>query len=219
MLDECRGEKFEEVLARFAMVVLRKSTMGRKQGREMHEQTADTAVPLIIGYRSALLQNLQRRKDLEAKAAAFSEQLAHVRINVDTQLEEFHSPFTTESGASESLTANELDTLHEEVDLAFASDRRWATFIFEGTPRPSSETLKQEVPAWPFHDSVNTIDPEIAKADNKQEVVNEPVRELQALIAQHEQRLQQMTRLHDSLLPADTTRATEPKQIERTAAS
>ncbi|EXJ58485.1 hypothetical protein A1O7_05911 [Cladophialophora yegresii CBS 114405] len=216
MLDECKGEKFEEVLARFAMVVLKKTRFPRDQERitrERHvnvsEQDVGTLVPLIMAHRASLQRSLKARQDLRDKATAFSERLAQLQQEILPELQDLPA----ESDSVEVLPAREYELLRQQVDLAFATDRRWARYVFEGTAgQVSAASMQKRLPEWPFDDPGPDLDLRaVMPKDNSssdgaitgpEEDVDEPMRELQLLMSQNEDRLAHLTRLQGSLLPS-----------------
>lgn len=203
MLDECKGEKFDEVLARFAMVVLRKMVQKEKQrdgSVTREEQDADKLVPLILAQRASIQRTLRSRKELIEKASACSEQLAQLREDTAIAIHDIQSqPLSGDGTATEpGVSPEELDTLRDQVDLAFAFDRRWARHIFEGPSNTPDAALKtKQMPEWPFDDSMSQ--PIREQAPSPEEDSNDTMNNLQHLISKHRVRLQQLNLLRDSL--------------------
>ncbi|KIW66999.1 hypothetical protein PV04_06277 [Phialophora macrospora] len=234
MLDECKGDKFEEVLAKFAMVVLKKTLAGGSQGRStrdpsghvnVNEQDARTLVPLIMAHRASLQASLRERQDLKAKAMAYSERLAQVRKEIASESQNLQAQMDKDSadGAEHGFSAREYELLREQVNLAFASDRRWARYIFEGSAGRSFATPAQKIlPKWPIDHPDPDPDPDMRTAVTRDELpsdidtgdseekADEPMRELQLMIAQNQERLEHLTRLQESLLPR-TERESHPE--------
>ncbi|KAJ9606662.1 hypothetical protein H2200_008670 [Cladophialophora chaetospira] len=218
MLDECKGEKYEEVLAKFAMAVLREkfAIQGknvhavRKSGYKAAEgPDADNIVPLILAHRAALQQSLRTRQNLQSKATEFSEHLAQMRRDIDMSLQELQMPPHNTPGVKGDLPPNELHALREQVNLAFAGDRRWARFILEGTASSTSGPLLQKLPEWPFEHGGTAVSDHIG-AEDVAEDVDEPMRQLQSLISRQQEHIDRLTRLRDSLLGGTEVR-TETK--------
>lgn len=87
MLDDCKGERLEEVLASFSSAVLRKTLSGG--GTATRALAVEVALenrgyqgdghmlrPLIWAHRASLQRSLERRKEAEAKFRDFSDLLA-----------------------------------------------------------------------------------------------------------------------------------------------
>jgi hypothetical protein len=214
MLDECKGEKFEEVLAKFAMVVLKKTLLSRNherstRGVHVNEQDVRTIVPLIMAHRSSLQESLRERQDLKAKATAYSERLAQLQKEIASELQNLQTQIDNADGAEHDLSARQSELLREQVNLAFASDRRWARYLFEGSAGRSFAVPAQMIlPKWPFdHPEPNprTVaaqdesSSDIATTDSE-EKADEPMRQLQFIISQNQERLDHLTRLQETLL-------------------
>lgn len=204
MLDECKGEKFDEVLARFAMVVLRKAVRketnnGGVTARE--EQDADKLVALILAQRTSIRQNLRRRQGLREKASTCSEQLARLREDTAFAIQDIQSQPLSRDGASTEagVSPEELDALRDQINLAFATDRRWARYILEGPSNtPDAALAVKQMPEWPFDNDVNQPLREQTHS-SPEEDSNDPMNNLQNLIAKNRDRLQQLSHLRDSL--------------------
>ncbi|RMZ79224.1 hypothetical protein DV737_g3478, partial [Chaetothyriales sp. CBS 132003] len=85
MLDECKGERLEELLAAFSMLVLRK-TLSRSAACSPVSEISERAIgmsavpdpecgPLILAYRVSLQQVLSQRRRVETEASAKKAQL------------------------------------------------------------------------------------------------------------------------------------------------
>ncbi|RMZ92693.1 hypothetical protein DV736_g26, partial [Chaetothyriales sp. CBS 134916] len=77
MLDECKGERLEELLAAFSMLVLRK-TLSRSAASSPVSECAipePKCAPLILAYRVSLQQVLSQRRRVETQAGVKMAQL------------------------------------------------------------------------------------------------------------------------------------------------
>ncbi|KAK4927952.1 hypothetical protein LTR66_016257, partial [Elasticomyces elasticus] len=74
MLDECKGERFEEVLAAFSMIVLRK--IHPQAVKAVTEVKVSNLLPLILAQRKALQSGLEERERLVRRAATERTQIA-----------------------------------------------------------------------------------------------------------------------------------------------
>ena len=68
MLDECKGDKFEELLATFSIVVLTKTLPPTSQQLSARPIKSSNVVPLILSYRKGIQRDLETRKELELRA-------------------------------------------------------------------------------------------------------------------------------------------------------
>lgn len=216
MLDECKGEKVEELLAGFALVVLRrhmddeerktgKPGHGKRNGKDRdtgldmktHQyQDSATLVPLILAHRSSIQQSLQKRQELRQKAKAKSEQLAHLQNEIAEDLE-----LISQADAVEALPAEEYEALRDQVQRAFVSDRRWADYLFDGNPSSIPQSTLESL-KWPFDESSQPENHPRETEDPAEEKANEPMRELQSVLSQRRERVQKLARLRESLLSA-----------------
>lgn len=180
MLDECKGDKFEGLLATFGMLVLRK----RKSTTSSPTIDPDHIVPLILAHRVSLQTSLRRRQELRSQAYASIQYLRTQQDDITRRME-----IVAQADQLEDLPTEEYDILREHVNHAFSTDRRWAEYILNGSPAVAVAS-EQTAPS--------KIEDE---ADTAQKDVNEPMREVLASLAKYEKWMQDLERLHDSLLP------------------
>ncbi|EXJ90399.1 hypothetical protein A1O1_03500 [Capronia coronata CBS 617.96] len=210
MLDECKGEKFEELLAAFAMVVLRKR-LARKSGRVkgiqalamMEAKTRqmsdrETTVALILAHRVSLRQSLQRRQHLQSEAHTQIQSLGVLRDNISRRLEIASQPENIEE-----LSTPQYETLKDQVNQAFAADRQWAAYILEGNPAATSLPVTtaeavQQLFASPARLASN--DKSLFEETSGNPQVNQAMIELQQSVLDHQARAQRLSRLRESLL-------------------
>jgi len=68
MMDECKGDKFEELLATFSMIVLKKRLPLATKQLCAGPVKPSNAVPLILSYRKGIQRDLATRKELGLRA-------------------------------------------------------------------------------------------------------------------------------------------------------
>ncbi|KAJ6790210.1 hypothetical protein PWT90_09451 [Aphanocladium album] len=86
MLDDCKGERLEEVLASFSSAVLRSTLSNTSRTRALavevalenrgHQGDGPLLRPLIVAHRVSLRRSLERRREAEAKFSDFGDLLA-----------------------------------------------------------------------------------------------------------------------------------------------
>ncbi|EXJ66745.1 uncharacterized protein A1O5_09940 [Cladophialophora psammophila CBS 110553] len=237
MLDECKGDKFEELVARFAMLVVRKTLAqdrGEASNRQVRQREHDigrqkrsttegdrrhdpeSLLPLILAHRVSLQHSLCKRQDLRDKATSYAQKLAQLRKDVASGLQDISQrpPAADDDNAEIILSATEHKSLSERINLAFASDRRWARYILEGAPASSTPASARDLPEWPFENplpstpqSAGTVMPSTDEAtDAEDEEANQPMRQLQSLISQHQERIARLTAVRDSLISASKSK-------------
>ncbi|KIX02505.1 uncharacterized protein Z518_08446 [Rhinocladiella mackenziei CBS 650.93] len=217
MLDECKGDKFEELLSAFAMVVLRQRIASpitgktKQRGTEKSivaqmtdskpqafwkEQDAENMVPLILAHRVSLQQSLRHRQKIREKATACISHLEAKQRDISRRLQIASQP----EDDIEDMPPQTYEALREQVNHAFAAaDRRWATYIFDGNPSDSNSMSVPNVPKWPFDEpepdqSVHEFgDPTGGTG------VNELMKQLKARISMHHDRAAKLKQLRDAL--------------------
>ncbi|KAH0845055.1 hypothetical protein FOPE_09674 [Fonsecaea pedrosoi] len=225
MLDECKGDKFEELIARFAMLVLRKTlsqdhtevssnrqqvkqktrdVVGRQQKYSSEitgkHQDPDSLVPLILAYRVSLQHSLRQRQDLRDKATAYSRALIQIRNDVASGLDDSSQTPSGPDTSQNALSAAGYKSLSERINLAFARDRRWARHILEGYPPCSKPPSTRDLPEWPFQEALpSTLQTGTTDAEDD---ADQPIQQLQSLISRHQGRISRLAAVRDSLLSA-----------------
>ncbi|EDN10713.1 predicted protein [Histoplasma mississippiense (nom. inval.)] len=139
MLDECKGEKFEEALATFSLTVLRKVILARKgehhnpvlemtiNGRASSSEQ-EMLVPLIIAHRVSLTTMINDK--------------CHIRQAYD-QLKTLLENKTIELAARSKQAANkptaDEDELSHEIINLWHGNEKWAHTILNGGIRVSTD--------------------------------------------------------------------------------
>ncbi|KAK5467229.1 hypothetical protein LTS15_000201 [Exophiala xenobiotica] len=193
MLDECKGERFEELLAAFAMVVLRQkvdtilaattttSRLKRKTSSPADRDCdAEHIVPLILAHRVSLQKSLARRQDLREMAAAQAQELETQRQDIA-----WRTQIVSQNDELEQMSEHEYEVLKGRVNTAFARDRRWAKYILEGDGNcnPSEDKSRRS--------KTNGADSTTA---------NEPMMQLLASMSKRRDHIEDLNHLRDSLL-------------------
>ncbi|ETN42897.1 uncharacterized protein HMPREF1541_02055 [Cyphellophora europaea CBS 101466] len=132
-LDECKGEKFEELLSTFAMVVLRKHLQNHRDGVTSVEETDDrTCLPLIIAHRVTLGAQLDQRRGLVAK---LDEHERHISARKE-RLADLKGRLQRHQ-ATDSRIHDDIERLLRD---AWTADSRWVTALLRGSvPETSSQ--------------------------------------------------------------------------------
>ena len=86
MLDDCKGDKFEEVLYAFAMTVLRKqantrgdSSLNLALADSLNKGKQDALLPLVIVHRQAVARQIDQRKVVQQQISKYEGNLADQR--------------------------------------------------------------------------------------------------------------------------------------------
>lgn len=205
MLDECKGDKFEDVLASFSMLVLKKVLAGGKSPVLSSCKSArpEHVVPLIIAHRVSLQNRLQRREKSRADARIYSKAFDARRADLAARLNALSQP---EELNDEEASRADDDILREKVIYAFAADPRWARYLFEGsiTHASASSVLTDDMAhKYPFEDPA--VEMSAIEQDSSISQANQPMSQLKGVISQHQDHIQHLEALQASLLSDETT--------------
>ena len=139
MLDECKGERFGELLARFAMLVLRKVTEMRKDLPLVTRALLDSSQGqhhsevLSIAYKTSLHMHLESRRHFVA-------QLSHQQRSLDNRdaelTERKHRLLEALSKHSQEDHSPSLDVLKS----SWSGDSRWLTVLLSDVPVSSNSS-------------------------------------------------------------------------------
>lgn len=216
MLDECKGDKFEDLLAAFSTLVLRK-TLADSRTKVLSVCTSakpEHVVPLVIAHHVSLQRKLQKREKLNSDARIFAKSLDNRRTDLAARLRAVSQP---EECNDEAISQIDDHAFREKLVHAFARHPQWVRYLFEGNVDQTSASRAPNdhtVLEWPFEHSAD----EMSATDRVPLTfqANQPISHLRGLISQHQVRIRHLETLQISLSGNDTTapivtRAKEPK--------
>lgn len=201
MLDECKGEKFEEVLGAFSTLVLQRvleaeqnfePTRARRLAlaQRLTSEEQQSLLPLAIAHRSCLSALLQKKARLRFKYRDFKTVLDAKELEIRTQAKNLEV-----SKASEKIVGSteNLRKLKEYFDLHWEGDPRWIDDIFgqdkDGINDPLLDT--------PFSDLwARLTDGTVDQPAPKQQGL---LQELEERVAAQEARLKQWKQFREEL--------------------
>ncbi|KAG9238950.1 HAUS augmin-like complex subunit 6 N-terminus-domain-containing protein [Amylocarpus encephaloides] len=143
MLDECKGERLEEVLAVFSNAVLKKvlrqnegevhSATSRQLAYENFSYSGERTVlsTLILAHKASLSKHLQQKDEARAKYNDFSELL---QLN-DRRLSRRHEQLKealSERGRREEISSSEVRSLHDQTRKHWSGNEEWLETILYG---------------------------------------------------------------------------------------
>lgn len=146
MLDDCRGDKLEEILAKFALMVLRKFGKAVAPPDAAHtiferEQSSDraTIIPLIIAHQKGL-------KGLLASRNAEAQKFAHVQQILDSEDQRLQA--TGEKRAlrrqsSFEAIRNRAENARQRLEQAWNGDETWVDVLVNGGGENVMPTVSQ----------------------------------------------------------------------------
>lgn len=126
MLDECKGDKFEELLAAFSIVVLK-----RVAKVDTHVKK-ENQIPLVLSYRKGIQRDLEKRKEID--------------LNARQQHRAIKASQETVSEQANALRYRKPPRIPENADLIrsilrenWIGDYSWTDTILSGTPLRSDD--------------------------------------------------------------------------------
>ena len=150
MLDECKGEKFEEVISTFVLLVLKKIAKAKDPKRyeivcsdQLGCQQTDRLLPLILAHRNSLQQQIDKHQSIQKKAEAYDEWLEQRRVSIENR-----------HAALSNLPAVTIrqQSVGKELLNSWMGDDRWAKLILEGTTGRGDACLES-----PFEDGWQAV--------------------------------------------------------------
>ena len=150
MLDECKGERLEEVLALFSNAVIKK--MLQDGGSEKHEAisqqlafenfsyTGERTVlsALILAHKASLCKHLQDKEDARAKYNDFSD-LLNLNDRRITRRHEQLKQVIEDRGNRDILSDKEVGNLQDKVQKNWSGSENWLESILYGDSRVSKD--------------------------------------------------------------------------------
>lgn len=138
MLDECKGEKFEEVISTLAVVVLRHACASRHPDLDLEQldQTPkEQLIPLIIAYRQSLQQSLQQRRDISQRVDAYCMKLESAQVDIQRRSGEVQGGFRP-------VDEKDLRHLSDVVRRSWVGDERLAAILLQGRTDSATSLLR-----------------------------------------------------------------------------
>ncbi|KKY21495.1 hypothetical protein UCRPC4_g03599 [Phaeomoniella chlamydospora] len=156
MLDECKGEKFEEVLSSFAMAVLRKVTLQSHSGHDRMMNIAlapanklplsrkDLLLPMMIAQTYGIRRTLQEMSDIHEDHIEQQKGLSDTQATILASLKDLHQQKEAIFRMSESEQA-EAERLVSLFEASWDGDPNWLKEILEAPSarRVGRDTLKR----------------------------------------------------------------------------
>ena len=150
MLDECKGERFEEALAAFSTMVLRRK-MGADEGggnaiarrlalaSDVRPSEQRSLLPLAIAHRASLTAVLHRKERERSRYLQFQHRLDER----NQQLRQQHKRLVLEKEASagSNITEQSLERIRQRFDTHWQGDPRWLDIILNGDIEDTDHVL------------------------------------------------------------------------------
>ncbi|KAH0536131.1 hypothetical protein FGG08_006974 [Glutinoglossum americanum] len=154
MLDECKGERFEELLAVFSAVVLKKRLLHKDADftgvvRQLATATSLTIEeqsllrPLIIAHRASLVNCLRGREEVKERYEDFESLLELKRRQVVRREEELRLSIE-EQKSKPIITDEEGRALKRQWQEHWVGDEKFLDMVIDGDVRPGTDELLNE---------------------------------------------------------------------------
>ncbi|KUJ10551.1 uncharacterized protein LY89DRAFT_656392 [Mollisia scopiformis] len=150
MLDECKGERLEEVLAVFSNVVLKKvlqqgtsfehQALAQQLALENFSYTGERSVlsALIMAHKSSLSNLLRDKKDANAKYHDFGDLLDLNERRIARRHEQLKQAIE-ENGSADNITDSEVRSLQEQVEQNWSGNQEWLETLLYGDNRANAD--------------------------------------------------------------------------------
>ena len=224
MLDECKGEKFEEVLAAFSTLILHKRVAAEKQHNTtvakrlalapmLKSGERKSLLPLAIAHRASLTTLLHRKEQLRSRYQEIQRLLDEKRQIIRQKHE--HVLQAGKAYPTPGVSERSHQRLRQRYDTHWQGDPIWLDTILNGNMAHGHDALLE----MPFNDTWRRVAGGAhlhIPAGSKQENL---LRDLESRVATQQARLQQW-RAYREMLAADTKRSTsEAWTVETTKLS
>ncbi|KAL1956121.1 hypothetical protein VTO42DRAFT_7640 [Malbranchea cinnamomea] len=198
MLDECKGEKFEELLAAFSTAVLRRVLSFEKQtfdnpairiSLSSRPSTPDqeALVPLILAHRSSLAGLIEERKQLGDSYEGYENLFRDTLADISSKAKDAAQPSREE--------LHTFEQIRQDITNWWSGSASWADVLLEGGSSANTNPfLEMEFPhAWSIVKRGGTVTdvPAVGSVDL--------LADLQNRIAQQQSRLQRWKEFSKSL--------------------
>ncbi len=204
MLDECKGDKLEEVLVSFSTVVLRKALAAEKHGdssitkrlvltRKLVLKDQESLLPLAVAHRASLTALLRRKKQLRASYSDFQHLLDQKEQDLARRTE--HLEAIEESGAARAVPNHVTQSIKRQFDIHWQGDPRWVDILVKGGEHNVRDSLL-ETDFSEHWQSLNQGTVGMAIPTNQQGVLHD----LEKRIVSQQARLQHWQAVKDDLI-------------------
>lgn len=151
MLDDCAGDRLEELLAVFSTIVLRKVVLAeerehgglaRKLATEEYIsfQEQKLMLPLVCAHRASLTALLRKRKLLRSRYCAFSQILESKSESIVRENEQLNAECEGRTYQGD-VVASEAEALVRQVRESWLGEAGWAKLVIGGRSQLSHDTL------------------------------------------------------------------------------
>ena len=192
MLDECKGDKFEEVLVSFSTIVLRKVLAAEKVGNasiakrlalaaNVPSTDQQSMLPLAIAHRASLTAVLRRRKQFKSRYSELQRLLDEKEHGLAWKIEQLEA--IEEIGAASIVPNHHTQAIKQQFEMHWQGDPRWLDIIVRGGEHDVCDPLLETyfLDIWPMislgeGDKATAIDQRGLLQDLEERVASQQVR-------------------------------------------
>ena len=162
MLDECKGDKLEELLVSFSMAVLRKvlaeeehgeSTVARRLvlATKLPKKDQNSLLPLVLAHRASLTALLHRKEELRARYHAFQGVLDAKSEELRQRKE--HLKLAERVQPKPEVSSDVIQKAKRQLSAHWHGDTRWLDVLIEGEQRQTNDSILEK----PFERTWNQV--------------------------------------------------------------
>ncbi|CAI6337469.1 unnamed protein product [Periconia digitata] len=143
MMDECKGDKFFEVLCMFSTAVLKKvqaSKPSRKKAtpavanrlanaQNLSSHAQDSLIPLSIVHKASLSNVLKRKDEKRTRFAQFEELLDSKADSINQRLRKSKE---TPKSRKPAMSEKEVDSFKQQLKDSWIGDQKWIDVMLHG---------------------------------------------------------------------------------------
>ena len=203
MLDECKRERLEEVLAAFSTIVLRKRMAGDEGGvsaiarrlalaPDIKPSEQRSLLPLAIAHRASLTAILHRKEQQRSRYLQFQHILDERSQQLCQQQKRLQE---RETSAGSNITEQSLQRIRQRFDTHWQGDPRWLDVILNGDAEGIHDALLETPFERTWMDVTSGVLPS-ANSNSKQEGL---LRNLEIRVATQQERLQRWERYREQI--------------------
>ena len=138
MLDDCKGEKFDEIIAKFAMSVLKRTVQSKVPASEVSFKNCDQGqkLPLILAYRHSLRTGLRARMEKNDNYKKTKQALEETSDEIRRICQELQP----RNALKDRSVQQKADELRSKFERSWVGDEIWIDFLIDGRTEPDSKT-------------------------------------------------------------------------------
>ena len=204
MLEDCAGDRVEELLAVFSTIVLRKVVLAKATDPEgiverlatedhIHPEEQKLMLPLVCAHRASLAALLRKRKLLRSRYSAFSQSLESDSKSIVKALEILNTDAEARTYKNE-VGPTEAEALISQVRESWLGEGRWTRLVIGGRLQWSPSTMVESTFADAFAQVKDGNDGSVRDCKSK-----DLLEDLESRVSEQQERLTRWGRFREDL--------------------